>query len=127
MTGERPRRSRLTLLGLGFLTTLSLISLAGAGSLISSAGASVKPRVVIVLPFDASPLAADERWLGDGVAEVVTLGLAQHPAFVQIERARLRTLGEPEAWGETVVLQAVRAIHADAAVFGRITRKDADM
>ncbi|MBI1735972.1 MAG: tetratricopeptide repeat protein [Candidatus Rokubacteria bacterium] len=89
--------------------------------------AAAKPRAIVVLPFDASTLAREDQWLGEGIAQVVTLSLAQHPAFVQVDRARLKPLGEPEIWGEDVVVQSARTIKADAALFGRVTVKDADL
>src|SRR5207237_287710 len=91
-----------------------------------AAGASVKPRALVILPYDASALGREEQWLGEGVAQLVALGLAQHPGFVQIERARVRAYGQPEVWGETAVLQAARGVRADAAVFGRIERRGDD-
>jgi tetratricopeptide (TPR) repeat protein len=84
--------------------------------------APVKPRLVLIVPFDASTLERDEQWIGQGIAEVVGLGFEQHPAFVQIDDARVRGVGRPEAWGEGVVAQAARTLRVDAAVFGRVTR-----
>jgi tetratricopeptide (TPR) repeat protein/TolB-like protein len=92
----------------------------------AAAGANVKPRAIVVLPYDASALGREEQWLGEGVAQLVALGLAQHPAFVQIERARVRAYGQPEVWSEPAVLQAARGVHAEAAVFGRIERRGDD-
>lgn len=109
------RRSPIGLLGLAALLATS-----------AAAGASVKPRALVILPFDASALGREEQWLGEGVAQVVSLGLTQHPAFVEIERARVRAYGQPEVWGETAVLHAARGIRADAAVFGRIERRGDD-
>jgi tetratricopeptide (TPR) repeat protein/TolB-like protein len=91
------------------------------------ADANVKPRAILIVPFDATGLERDEQWMGQGVAEVIGLGLDQHPAFVQIEAARLRAIGRPEAWGEPVVVQAARTLRADAAVFGRITRAGGEL
>jgi tetratricopeptide (TPR) repeat protein len=88
----------------------------------AAAVAAVKPRPVIVVPFDASALERDEQWLGEGLAQTMVLGLTQHPAFLLIDRSRLRAAGNPTVWGDTVVLQAARAAHADAALYGRITR-----
>jgi tetratricopeptide (TPR) repeat protein/TolB-like protein len=115
MIGGLTARSPLAVLALIVVTMVPLVW---------PAGAAAKPKAILILPFDATALSADERWLGNGVAEVLTLGLAQHPAFVQIERSRLRALGEPEAWGESVVLSAARQVRADAALFGRLARKD---
>lgn len=91
-----------------------------------AARAAVKPRTVLVVPFDAGALGDDDRWIGDGAAEVLTLGLVQHPAFVPIDRARLRALGRVEAWGESVVAHAARSLHADEALYGRIVRQGTD-
>jgi tetratricopeptide (TPR) repeat protein len=92
------------------------------------ADGAVKPRTIIILPFDASGLDREEQWVGEGASQILALALAQHPAFVQIERTRVRTAaGRPELWGETVVLQAARTLKADAALYGRITRQDAGL
>ncbi|TLZ75022.1 MAG: hypothetical protein E6K07_10180, partial [Methanobacteriota archaeon] len=85
---------------LGILTVLV--------ALIVPANAAVKPRVVLVVPFEAGTLPADDRWIGEGIGQVVALGLAQHPAFVQIDKGRLRAHGQPEAWGEAAVIQVAR-------------------
>jgi tetratricopeptide (TPR) repeat protein len=95
---------------------------------ISADGAPVKARTVVVLPFDASALDRDDQWIGEGAAQVVALGLAQHPAFVQVDRARVQVAaGRPELWGEPVVLQTARALKADAALYGRVTRQNTDL
>lgn len=87
---------------------------------------AVKPRVVLIAPYDAATLGADGQWLGEGVAEILRLGLAQHAAFVQLEPARLRQFGQPEIWGEGAVQQAARGLRADAALFGRVVKTDGD-
>jgi tetratricopeptide (TPR) repeat protein len=74
------------------------------------------------VPFDAGGLEPAERWVGEGIAQVLTLGLTQHPAFVQIDRTRLRALGRPEVWGEAVVLQTARTVGAETALYGRVAR-----
>jgi superkiller protein 3 len=104
------------------LLPLAIVVLAMVG-----ADANVKPRAILIVPFDSTGLERDEQWMGQGVAEVIGLGLDQHPAFVQIEAARLRAIGRPEAWGEPVVVQAARTLRADAAVFGRITRTGGEL
>jgi superkiller protein 3 len=91
------------------------------------ADANVRPRAILIVPFDSTGLERDEQWMGQGIAEVIGLGLDQHPAFVQIEAARLRAIGRPEAWGEPVVVQTARTLRADAAVFGRITRTGGEL
>ena len=104
---------------------LPLLLLAGLG--VAGADAAVKPRAVLLVAFDASALERHEQWVGQGIAEVIGLGLDQHPAFVQIEDARVRALSRPEAWTETVVGQAARTLRADAALFGRVTRSGTDL
>jgi len=105
--------------------TLVLVAATVAVSLIGGAQAATKPRAILVVPFDASALGEDQ-WLGEGVAQVVSLGLAQHPAFVQVDRSRQRAMGRPDVWGEPVVVQAARALHVDAAIFGRVARTGSD-
>jgi tetratricopeptide (TPR) repeat protein len=92
-----------------------------------AAHADSKLRVVLIVPFDGTPLEREEQWMGEGVSQILGLGLAQHPAFVQIERARLRGSGQPEAWTETAAAQAARAVRADAVLFGRIERRSGDL
>ena len=89
--------------------------------------APVKSRVVLVAPFDTSGLDADDRWIGEAVAQVLTLGLVQHQAFIPLERARLRAQGTPAVWGAEVVHQAARATRADLALFGRVIRSGNDL
>jgi len=91
------------------------------------ADAAVKPRVVLLVPFDATALDREEQWVGQGVAEVIGLGLDQHPAFVQIDDARVRALNRPEAWTEPVVGQAAKALRADVAIFGRVIRTGTEL
>jgi tetratricopeptide (TPR) repeat protein len=99
---------------------LPLLMLAALVS--SDAAAAVKPRAVLIVAFDSTALERDEQWVGQGIAEIIGLGLDQHPAFVQIDEARLRAVGHPDAWGEAVVAQAARTLRADAALFGRVSR-----
>jgi tetratricopeptide (TPR) repeat protein/TolB-like protein len=93
----------------------------------SGAGAAVKPRAVLLVAFDATALERDEQWIGQGIAEVIGLGLDQHPAFVQIDDARVRALTRPDAWTESAVTQAARALRADAALFGKVTRNGTEL
>src|SRR5262249_7100693 len=39
-----------------------------------AAAAATKPRAVMVVPFDASALESDERWIGEGIEEILGLG-----------------------------------------------------
>jgi tetratricopeptide (TPR) repeat protein len=104
------------------LPLLTIVALA-----VSGAGAAVKPRAVLIVPFDTSALERDEQWVGYGIAEVIAVGLDQHPAFVQIDDARVRAVGRPDAWAEPVVVQTARTLRADAALFGRVTRNGTDL
>jgi superkiller protein 3 len=115
--------------GLGWRSRLGVLALAAlsALALALSADASVKPRAVLIVPFDASALEQEEQWLGEGIAQVLVLGLGQHPAFVQIERARLRAYGRPEAWGDAAVLQAARGLRAEAALWGQVVRRGPEL
>src|SRR5262249_12810293 len=76
--------------------------------------------------WEGGTLPADDRWIGEGIGQVITLGLAQHPAFVPVDKARLRALGQPETWGEAAVVQAARVTRADAALFGEVSRTGSD-
>src|SRR5512145_691752 len=109
-------RRRASTLSLTVLTAVLVVALA------SPVRAASKPRVVLIVAFDASTLGPDWSWAGQGVADALTLGLAQHPSFVQIETSRLRAFGQPEAWGESAVLQAARGVKAESALFGTLTR-----
>ena len=85
------------------------------------AEAAVK-RSMLVAPFETGALSREDAWIGDGIAEALALAFVQHPAFVAIDRARLRTVADPQGWTEASVLQAARALHADVAVFGDVRR-----
>jgi tetratricopeptide (TPR) repeat protein len=84
-----------------------------------------KPRVVMILPFDADGLPREDRWLGHGIAQVLGLTFAEHPGFVQVDPARVRALGAPDVWGDASVVQAARSAKADVALFGRASRTEA--
>jgi tetratricopeptide (TPR) repeat protein/TolB-like protein len=110
----------------GRVARWALVLLAATVAFLPEAPAAVKPRALAVLPFDASPLEREQQWIGQGVAEIVRLGLAQHPAFVQVDESRLRA-ERPDAWTETAVAQALRTLRADIVVFGRVGRSGADL
>ncbi|PYM93668.1 MAG: hypothetical protein DME04_10810 [Candidatus Rokuibacteriota bacterium] len=112
------RRSRLLAMAAILLT---LVVASGADA------ADPKLRVVLIVPFDATGLEREEQWAAEGIAQILTLGLAQHPTFVQTERARLRSMGHSDVWGEAVLTQAARAVRADAVLFGRIERRGTDL
>ena len=103
------------------------VLLAVAACLLAVPAVAAKPRAILIVPFDVSALSRDEQWIGEGIAQVLSSGLAQHPAFVQIDRARMRSVGNPEAWGEAVVQQAARTVRAEAALYGNVTRRGAEL
>jgi cytochrome c-type biogenesis protein CcmH/NrfG len=109
----------------------SWIVAAVAGLLVLAVAGGVsgqsKLRVVVIAPFDASVLEREEQWMGEGIAQILGLGLAQHGLIVQIERGRLRATGRADAWTEPFLAQAARAVRADAALFGRIERRGTDL
>jgi tetratricopeptide (TPR) repeat protein len=106
---------------------VSLVAFVLVLALAAPGDAAVKPRLVLVLPFDATALPVGERWMGEGVAQIVSLSLAQHPAFNQLEPARLASLGRNDVWGAPAALQAARNIRADVAIFGEIGRTGGDL
>src|SRR5262249_25174154 len=105
----------------GRWSVLAILAFCGLAA-VMSAQAAVKPRTILIVPFEATGLSSDEQWIGEGVAQALSLGLVQSPAFVQVDRTRLRTFGQPEAWGEPAVLQAARSLKVDAALYGRVAR-----
>jgi len=106
----------------GLARSLTVLMAVLGPVLSTDAAPAVKPHVVLIVPFDATAAGPDWSWTGQGVAEVLRLGLGQHQAFVQIDPARLKAFGQPEAWGESAVAQAARSLRADAALFGTVSR-----
>ena len=96
-------------------------------SFLSAPGAAaVKPRTVLIFPYQTS-LDRDEQWLGEAVPQILSTALAQHPAFIQVDRARLARLGERYLDSEAGVLSATRTLKADLAFFGEIRRLSGDL
>lgn len=100
----------------------ALLLLVVAALTASPATAAVKPRLVMLVPFDATALDREEQWIGQGVIEIIGLGLDQHPAFVQVDDARVRAIAKPEPWTEQAVAAAARTLRVEAAIFGRIVK-----
>jgi tetratricopeptide (TPR) repeat protein/TolB-like protein len=82
-------------------------------------------RAMVVVPFDTRALPREEAWIGDGVAELLSLAFVQHPAFVQMDRARLKPFADPQGWIDPAAVQAARELRADVAVFGDVQRNGA--
>lgn len=110
-------------------TTLRILVGAVLATLACSAGAHAQttPRAIVVVPFDASGLAPEEQWMGEAVAQLISLGLAWHPALVQIDRSRVRDVQDPAIWTGPLVSQVAAAVHAHAGLYGRIDRQGADL
>ncbi len=89
-------------------------------------GAS-KPRTILLLPFVTVDLARDEQWLGEAVAQSLTLGLSQAPGLVEIDRTRLKQIAQPEAWDEQAATAAVKGLHAEIAIYGEVRRAGVDL
>jgi superkiller protein 3 len=98
-----------------------VIALLVLGLASASAEAAVK-RAVLVLPFEDSSLVKEESWIGDAVAESLTLAFAQNAGFIVIDRTRLKAVTDGGAWTETGVAQLTRTLRAEAAVFGDVRR-----
>jgi len=114
----RPERSWMV------AAAVSLLVLATTGW---AGAADSKLRVVVIAPFDATALEREEQWMGEGVAQILALGLAQNSSIVQIDRGRLRAAGRPDAWTEAGLAPAARSVRADAALFGRLERRGTDV
>jgi tetratricopeptide (TPR) repeat protein len=87
-----------------------------------AAGAAVKPRSVLILPFAAAGLEREEQWIGEGVAQALMLGLVHTPALLQIDRVRLRALSTADVWDEAAAQQAGKSLRADLVLFGDVRR-----
>jgi tetratricopeptide (TPR) repeat protein len=107
------RRARTVVALSGLFATLLVALLAEAAT---------KPRAVLVLPFAAVDLTRDEQWLGEAVAQSLMLGLSQAPALVQVDRARLKQVAQPERWDDQATAAAAKALHADVAMYGEVRR-----
>jgi len=90
-------------------------------------GTAPKVRSVLILPFATTDLARDEQWLGEAAAQVVMSAFFQVPGIIQVDRARLRTLSQPEFWNEAAAVSAARAVRADVAIFGEVRRSGGDL
>lgn len=118
MVGGEARGGRVACWAASALLILSSLGAHGAEAL--------KPRTILILPYQTE-LSRQEQWLGEGVAQILSLALAQHPAFLQVDRVRLARLGEPHLWGEPAILAAARSLKADTALYGQIERVSGDL
>mgnify|MGYP001613431211 FL=1 len=105
-------RGRKAWIGILILVAVLLLPTAG--------GAAPAGRSLLILPYQPLDLEREEQWVGDGVAHVLALALANHSAFVLVDPARVRRLAQPETWGDEAVLGAARNVRADLALYGEI-------
>ena len=106
--------------------TIVFLAVAGGVSAASAATPS-KPHTVLVLPFASGDLARDEQWLGEGVAQSLMLELVQVPSLVQIDRARMKQVPQPEAWDDQAAATAAKALHADITMYGEVRRSGTEL
>lgn len=90
-------------------------------------GAATKVRSVLILPYATGDLGRDEQWLGEAAAQAVMSAFRQVPGLIQVDRARVKTMPQPEAWDEPSAVAAARAVRADVAVFGEVRRSGGDL
>jgi len=107
---------------LAVLAALTLALLTAVG-----AEAAIKTRTVIVLPYATVDLGREEQWIGEGIAQSLTIGLVQMPALIQIDRERLKRLSRSDAWDDQAALAAARTLGADVAVYGEVRRAGTDL
>jgi tetratricopeptide (TPR) repeat protein len=120
---QRPNRRWVTLIL--WIATVSGATVSAMPA--SVAEAASKPRTILLLPFAPVDLARDEQWLGEAVTHSLGLGLAQAPGLVEIDRARLRHMAQPEAWDDQAATTAARSLQADVALYGEVRRSGGDM
>jgi tetratricopeptide (TPR) repeat protein/TolB-like protein len=119
-----PGRTRWTRLmpRIGQALWTAALSAALTTAIAHGAEAAAKVRTILLLPFATVDLARDEQWLGEGVAQSLALGLVQAPGLVQIDRARLKRVAQPEAWDEHAATTAARTLHAEVVLYGEVRR-----
>ena len=107
---------------LAVLTALTLALLTAVG-----AEAAIKTRTVIVLPYATVDLGREMEWIGEGIAQSLSIGLVQMPALIQVDRERLKRLPRSDAWDDQAALAAARTLGADIAVYGEVRRAGTDL
>ena len=112
----QPRRELAILAGLA----LSLLAAPGAE-------AAVKARTVLILPYATPDIGREEQWIGEGIAQSLTVALVQMPSLIQIDRERLKRIARPEAWDDQAALAAARVVGADVAIYGEVRRAGTDL
>lgn len=107
------------------LTVVAAVALSLFGAL--TAEAATKARTLIVLPYSAVDLGREEKWVGEGIAQSLSVGLVQVPALIQIDRDRLKRVPRPEVWDDQSAVTAARALGADIAMYGEVKRSGPEL
>jgi tetratricopeptide (TPR) repeat protein/TolB-like protein len=121
------RRATVTRMGwLAVWTAWLLVWVATPAWAQTPAAAATKVRSVLILPFATPDLPREEQWIGEAAAQSIMSSFRQIPGIIQIERSRLQSLTQPEAWDEQAAVAAARVLRADVAFFGEIRRGAGD-
>ena len=72
-------------------------------------------------------MAREEQWLGEAISQSLMLALTQVPALVQIDRDRLKQITQLDAWDEQSAAAAAKALHADIAIYGEVSRNGPEL
>jgi tetratricopeptide (TPR) repeat protein len=109
---------------------LSIVVGASLVALVAGTGgeAAVKPRVVLILPYQNVTPGGGDGWLGEGIAETLALGARTTPVLLPIETGRVlqaaRTanldLGATPA--DRAASALARALRADVVFYGEYQR-----
>jgi tetratricopeptide (TPR) repeat protein len=89
---------------------------------------AVKPRVVLILPYQNVAPGGGDGWLGDGIAETLALGARTTPAILPIEPARVVQAARSASLelgatpGDRAASVLGRALRADAVFYGEYQR-----
>jgi tetratricopeptide (TPR) repeat protein len=128
-TDSSTSKSRATVTRIAWLALWSACLVVPVATPVSAqmpAAAATKVRNVLILPFATSDLPREEQWIGEAAAQSLMSGFRQIPGIIQIERSRLQSLTQPEAWDEQAAVAAARVLRADIAFFGEIRRAAGD-
>jgi len=118
----RARRVSVTI-SLAAVLLISLIAIQPAWAQTHAAAATpAKVRSVVILPFATPDVTREEAWVGEAVAQSNMAAFRQVPGLIQVERARLKALQQPEVWDESAAVTAARAVRADLVFFGEVRR-----
>src|SRR5262245_7720905 len=89
--------------------------------------AATKPRALLILPYTPVDLGRDEQWVGEAVAQSLALAFVQTPAFIQIDRERLKRLSRADTWDDQAAQTVARAVAADVAMYGEVRRSGTEL